>query len=53
MSKEEVTLELVKLTLHDAIRNAGNQRNFDTPQIAIDLYNQIFSNIQVSEQSKS
>lgn len=53
MSKEEVTLELVKLTLHHAIRNAAEKNDFDTPKITIDLYNQIFSSIQVSEPDKS
>lgn len=52
MSKEEVTLELVKLALPGAIKQAGFKNNHDIPQITIDLYNQIFSNIQVSEQNK-
>ena len=53
MSKEEVALELVKLSLHDALRNAAEKNDYDTPKITIDLYNQIFSSIQVSEPDKS
>ncbi len=52
MSKEEISLELVKLALPGTIKQANLKQNYDIPQITIDLYNQIFSNIQVSEQNK-
>lgn len=46
MSKEEIALELLKITLHDAKFKASEKGNFDTPQIVIDLYNQIFDGIK-------
>ena len=52
MSKEEITLELVKLSYSDVIKANGHADNFDPKSIVTDLSNYIFSNIKVSEESK-
>ena len=52
MSKEEIALELTKLSYNDTTKNNGVKGNFDTKSIVTDLYNYIFSNIQVSEENK-
>lgn len=51
MSKDEIALELTKLSYKDALHKAGNQGNFDVEKIVTDLYNYILKNLD-SEQNK-
>ena len=52
MSKEELALELTKLSYKDVVHAEGNKGNYDAKKIVADLYNHIFSNLQVPTSSE-
>ncbi|MBD5550449.1 MAG: hypothetical protein HDQ96_04630 [Lachnospiraceae bacterium] len=52
MSKDEIALELVKLSYKDALHKAGNEGKYDVEQIVTDLYNYVLKNIEYSERNK-
>lgn len=53
MSKEEIALELTKLSFDRAIKNEEKSGKIpNAEKVVTDLYNYIFSNISNSEQGK-
>lgn len=52
MSKEEIALELIKLSYSDFVKSCGRDGEFDIKSITIDLYNHYLSNIQEPEHGK-
>lgn len=52
MSKEEIALELTKLSYKDAVHRAGADGKYDIEKIVTELYNYILNNVNHSEPSK-
>lgn len=52
MSKEEIALELAKLSFSAALKKEYNGEIPDAQKVVTDLYNYIFANISCEEQNK-
>lgn len=53
MSKEEITLELVKLSYHKHLQSKANpHKQIDAGEEITNLYNCIYENLKIEEPSK-
>lgn len=52
MSKDEIALELTKLSYPYVIKNENAKGNYNAKEAITDLYNHIFTNIKEPEQNK-
>ena len=52
MSKDEIALELTKLSYPYVIKNENVKGNYNAREIVADLYNHIFTNIPDPAQNK-